>query len=457
MNEVLKRTAVRASKLVHYLLTIFLFWECCRLFYNDILLENAVTLRNETMIFLYGLILLFALRTYSSYQVGIARVRMLVYSQTLGDLVAAGLMYVLLVVNRWDFINPLPFVIGIGAQFVLNCLWSYLVNALYFRLYQPRSSIIVYRDTADLSRLQEIEQHPRKFRVDKTYHFSSGEEMFPLEELAGFDAVFVAGVSATQRNGIVKYCVENNVRCYVVPHVGDVIMMGAKPSELFSVPVFRITRASLKIEYAAVKRAMDVIISGLALVVLSPVMLITAAAVKLYDGGPALYKQIRLTKDGREFEILKFRSMGVNAEKDGVARLASEHDDRITPVGRVIRACRIDELPQLINILRGDMSIVGPRPERPEIARQYEEMMPAFNLRLQVKAGLTGLAQVFGRYNTDPYDKLRMDLMYINQMSLLQDIKLMFATVKILFMKESTSGVAQGQTTAAAEREEEKV
>ena len=162
-----------------------------------------------------------------------------------------------------------------------------------------------------------------------------------------------------------------------------------------------------------------------------------------------LYKQVRLTKDGKHFKILKFRSMRVDAEKDGVARLASENDNRITPVGKVIRACRVDELPQLFNILKGDMTIVGPRPERPEIAEQYNDILPAFLLRLQCKAGLTGLAQVYGKYNSDPYDKLRMDLMYINEMSLLGDLKLMFATVKVLFMKDSTSGIAEGQTTAS--------
>lgn len=149
----------------------------------------------------------------------------------------------------------------------------------------------------------------------------------------------------------------------------------------------------------------------------------------------------------------KFRSMKVNAEKDGVARLAAEHDDRITPVGKVIRAIRFDELPQLFNILKGDMTIVGPRPERPEIAEQYMNEMPAFNLRLQVKAGLTGYAQVYGRYNTEPSDKLKMDLMYINNMGFMEDMKIMLATVRILFMRESTSGVAEGQTTAVKDVE----
>lgn len=147
-------------------------------------------------------------------------------------------------------------------------------------------------------------------------------------------------------------------------------------------------------------------------------MLITAAAIKLCDHGPVLYKQVRLTKDSKEFKLLKFRSMVVNAESDGVARLASDGDKRVTPVGKFIRKVRLDELPQLFNIFKGDMSVVGPRPERPEISREYEKEMPEFAFRLKVKAGLTGNAQVVGKYNTTPYDKLKLDLMYIENIHL---------------------------------------
>ena len=169
--------------------------------------------------------------------------------------------------------------------------------------------------------------------------------------------------------------------------------------------------------------------------------------IKLYDGGPVFYKQERLTYNHKVFMIYKFRSMRVDSEKTG-AQLAKKNDDRITPVGHVIRSLHIDELPQLFNILKGDMAFVGPRPERPEIAAQYCEEMPEFALRLQAKAGLTGYAQVYGKYNTTPYDKLTMDLMYIAHPSIVEDLKIMFATVKILFMPESTEGISEGQTTA---------
>lgn len=180
-------------------------------------------------------------------------------------------------------------------------------------------------------------------------------------------------------------------------------------------------------------------------------MLLTALAVKLYDGGPVLYKQVRCTINQKPFYIMKFRSMRTDAEKDGVARLAQKNDSRITPVGKFIRKCRLDELPQLINILRGDMSFIGPRPERPEIIEQYLEVMPEFAFRMKVKAGLAGFAQVYGKYNTSPYDKLKLDLTYIENYSVWLDIKLMLLTLKVLFWPDSTEGVETEQITALKE------
>lgn len=236
---------------------------------------------------------------------------------------------------------------------------------------------------------------------------------------------------------------------YVIPRVGDVIMSGARKMHMFHLPMLRVGRYNPNPEFLFIKRLFDIILSLIAIIILSPIMIVVAFLIKVTDKGPVLYKQCRLTKNGKQFMVLKFRSMRVDAEKDGVARLSSgDKDDRITPIGKFIRKVRFDELPQLFNILFGDMSIVGPRPERPEIAAQYEKELPEFNLRLQAKAGLTGYAQVYGKYNTTPYDKLQMDLMYIASPSIIEDIKIMLATVKILFMPESTEGIAEGATTA---------
>ena len=395
----------------------------------------------------YGVVSIFLLRTYNAYKIGIFRAGEVFYAQLLAQLFSNGVTYIFACLIQLRLLPVWPALVVFCGQAFVCAVWCLAANKLYFRLHPPMKTLVIYEKDQDLDKLHEIVFFENRFDVQgKLKAPRSIYEILPA--MAGRQAVIVSGIEATLRNGIVKACIDQNVACFFIPHIGDVIIAGAKHVQSFSIPIMETSRAVLSPEYAFIKRAMDIVCSALALVVLSPFMLATAIVIKAYDHGPVLYKQVRLTKDGKRYAILKFRSMRVDAEKDGVARLASDHDDRITPVGRLIRAIRFDELPQLINILKGDMSIVGPRPERPEIAAQYEKEMPAFSLRLQVKAGLTGTAQVYGRYNTEPRDKLKMDLMYINRMSLAEDLKLIFATIKILLMKESTQGIEQGQTTA---------
>jgi exopolysaccharide biosynthesis polyprenyl glycosylphosphotransferase len=240
-----------------------------------------------------------------------------------------------------------------------------------------------------------------------------------------------------------------------MPKIPDIMAQGADLLHLFDTPILLIREYSMTVEQRFFKRMIDIVCAVILVVVSSPFMLITAIAIKLYDGGPVLYKQVRCTRDMKEFKILKFRSMRTDAEKDGVARLAQKNDSRITPIGKFIRKVRIDELPQLFNILKGEMSFIGPRPERPEIIKQYQEEMPEFTFRTKVKAGLAGYAQVYGKYNTTPYDKLKLDLFYIENYSIWLDLKLMLLTLKILFTPDSTEGVEENQTTAAKVMEKE--
>ena len=197
-----------------------------------------------------------------------------------------------------------------------------------------------------------------------------------------------------------------------------------------------------------IKRLLAVILSLCGMIVLSPLLLILCLAIKIDSPGPIFFRQKRVGIHKQHFNILKFRTMRIDTPHDMPTHLLHDPEQYITRVGHFLRKTSLDELPQLLNILKGDLSIVGPRPERPEIAAQYCEEMPEFALRLQAKAGLTGYAQVYGKYNTTPYDKLQMDLMYIAHPSLIEDLKIMLATVKILFMPESTEGVAEGATTA---------
>lgn len=457
-NSYTKNSILRIGKFIQILLIIAVYVGCLY-FYNTEYNQNGVG-KTRFMIFvaLYTAVLCFSLRTYRAYDLGFHDVSMLIYSQTLAILVAGVAFYIVFVVANSTLFTPVPLLVMLILQVLLSCVWSVIGNKLFFRLNKPKKAVVFYSDNLSLLRLQDVIKNDKTFtvtnyiEVKKEYELSDVKQFF---ENCGL--VITTGVPLHLRNDILECCLSESIPCYTVPTIGDIVMQGAKHLDSFSVPVFQVSRAEPNVEYAFIKRALDIVISLVGIIVLSPVMIITALAIRLYDKGPAFYKQVRLTKNGNKFKILKFRSMHVNAESDGVARLATDNDDRITPVGKIIRACRLDELPQLFNILKGDMTIVGPRPERPEIAAQYEEDLPEFALRLQVKAGLTGLAQIYGRYNTEPYDKLQMDLMYVNNMSFSQDLKLIFATIKILFIKESTQGTAEGQITAAAHTDKESI
>ena len=386
-------------------------------------------------------------RVYDAFLMSMQRISEIVYAQFLAAAVSDFIMYIVIWLLSKHLPNILPGVAALIGQVILAAVWVYNAHHAYFKIFPPQATAVIY-DTR-----QGTEKLIGKYGLDSKYKVvltaTADECIANLAMLDGVSTVFMSGIHSHDRNVILKYCVENNIGTFVIPRIGDTIMSGAYPMHMFHLPMLKVGRYHPQPEYLFIKRLLDIVISAVALVVLSPIFLITAIVIKATDHGPVFYKQIRLTKDGKEFGILKFRSMRVDAEKDGVARLSSgDHDDRITPVGKVIRACRIDELPQLLNILRGELSIVGPRPERPEIAAQYCEEMPEFSLRLQAKAGLTGYAQIYGKYNTTPYDKLVMDLMYIAHPSIVEDLKIMFATVKILFMPESTEGVSEGQTTA---------
>ena len=386
-------------------------------------------------------------RVYDAFLMSMQRISEIVYAQFLAVAVSDFIMYIVIWLLSKHLPNILPGVAALIGQVILAAVWAYNAHHAYFKIFPPQATAVIYDTRHGMEKLIGKYGLDTKYKVVLTA--TADECIANLAMLDGVSTVFMSGIHSHDRNVILKYCVENNIGIFVIPRIGDTIMSGAYPMHMFHLPMLKVGRYHPQPEYLFIKRLLDIVISAVALVVLSPIFLVTAIAIKVTDHGPVFYKQIRLTKDGKEFGILKFRSMRVDAEKDGVARLSSgEHDDRITPVGRVIRACRIDELPQLLNILRGELSIVGPRPERPEIAAQYCEEMPEFSLRLQAKAGLTGYAQIYGKYNTTPYDKLVMDLMYIAHPSIVEDIKIMFATVKILFMPESTEGVSEGQTTA---------
>lgn len=405
---------------------------------------------NWAVIVLFLILYIFYGNIYNGFLVSWNRISEMVYSQALAAVLSDFIMYIVICLLTKHFPNPLPLLAAFICQIALAALWFTLANRWYFATFPPKKTAVVYDMRQGLDVLLRQYGLEKKFDILVTANIK--ECLADTGMLHDMDTVFLSGVHSRDRNIILKYCISNGINAYVLPRIGDVLMSGAARRYICHLPMLEVGRYNPSPGYLFIKRLMDIVLSGIALCVLSPLLLIIAFAVKAEDGGPVFYRQKRLTKDGKEFDIIKFRSMRVDAEKDGIPRLSSgAKDERVTFVGRLIRKLRVDELPQLFCILAGTMTIVGPRPERPEIAAQYEEEMPEFRLRLQAKAGLTGYAQVYGKYNTLPYDKLQLDLMYLAKPSILEDLRIMFVTARVLFLPESTEG--QGMEDGECEKD----
>lgn len=405
------------------------------------------------LVFIFLLCFVALLRTYGALEIGKKRITDLFIGQALSICVSDAVVFLsaMLVLKQFPQLGIV--VLALLIQMAFSLLWSFSANTLYYRWFPAKRVAILYIDENAYESMSELHLSSSRFQVEQVISLQGREHRLReiLEQIRDMDGVFLCGLPANLRNDLMKELVSRDVDVYVRPKISDVLLCTARQKYMFHVPMLSYEGIHHSLMLRTGKRLMDIAVSLIALVLTSPVMLVTAILIKREDGGPVFFRQERLTRGGKIFRIMKFRSMRTDAEKDGVARLATCNDDRITKVGHFIRATRIDELPQLLNILKGDMSLVGPRPERPEIAAQYEQQLPEFNLRLRVKAGLTGYAQVNGKYNTTPYDKLQMDLIYAATMSIPNDLKILMQTVQILFQKESTEGVAEGQTTAEKE------
>lgn len=332
------------------------------------------------------------------------------------------------------------FTVAAFQSVILSILIIILVD-VYRKLFPALEVLEIYGEYQN-GLCDKVSSRKDKYHVAKLMHYSEGIEKI-CREFNNYDAVLINDIPSEVRNEILKKCYELNKRVYFTPKISDIIARSSEELNLFDTPLCLCKNIGLSKAQLLWKRFFDVLLSGIAIVILSPVLLIVSIAIHAEDGGPVFFRQERVTLNGKRFMILKFRSMIVDAEKDGRPHPAGEKDDRITKVGNIIRATRIDELPQLLNIFKGDMSIVGPRPERWEHDEMYAEDIPEWPLRLKVKGGLTGYAQVYGKYNTTALDKLKLDLFYITNYSLMLDIQILFETIKIIFQKESTEGFSE--------------
>ncbi len=402
----------------------------------------------------YMCVLLFASIMYGGLKVGSYRMLELLFSQVIATFLTDILFYAMVCMLAYHFPTPVPLIVAFLVQCFLIGAWIFLATNIYRALFPPLDVLLIYDGVHKDLFVDKVKTRRHQFEIRETMH--AGDDIEALcREIDRHEAVMLWDLKTSVRNKLHKYCYENSKETYVMPKIMDIVLRGAATLHFFDTPLMLTKSSPLEFEQVIAKRAFDILFALFLTVLLSPFMLITAICIKLYDGGPVLYKQKRCTIGNREFLIYKFRSMVVEAESDGVARLASRNDDRITPVGRVIRKIRFDELPQLFNVIRGDMSFVGPRPERPEIIEQYKKAMPEFAYRTKVKAGLTGYAQVYGKYNTLPYDKLKLDLFYIENFSVWLDLRLIILTLKTVFMPDSTEGVVEGSVTALLPEEDE--
>ena len=364
----------------------------------------------------------------------------LIMGQIISLVLVNGFTYLQLCLIENALIAPGPVVELFGIQSVIAVVLIFVYTTVYHKLYAPHNMLLIFGNRNGVGLKFKMDSRKDKYNITGLISADAGYDAIK-KKIFQYDAVILNDVPAPLRNDILKYCYRYRVRTYVAPNLTDIMIRGAKNISLFDTPLLLVKGTGLTPAQRVGKRLMDIVLCSIAMIPGSILMAAVAIAIKLEDGGPVFFKQKRMTRGGREFDILKFRSMIVDAEKYAGAVLATDNDPRITKVGKVIRATRLDELPQILNILKGDMSIVGPRPERKVIADEYYKDIPEFAYRLKVRGGLTGYAQIYGKYNTSPYDKLRLDLMYIENYSLMMDIKLIILTLRIMFSKESTEGI----------------
>ena len=454
-NDAIKRILVFQMVAVEFLLDVggyaFLwFWK-----YKAQVQVQFWQKGDALVITIYAVILLAFFLAYGAGKVGYLRSLEIFLSQAFSILATNLITYAQLSLMNAGLAKPKYLLALTAAELLLALAWSFFANFVYRSIFAPRNLLMICGERPVDAIVEKFSSRKDRFIISKIMNISEGEEAVEEEIEKRYEGVVLWDIPQKSRNDLLKFCYSKSIRVYMMPKISDVIVQGADVLHFFDTPILLTRENPLSFEQRFIKRAIDLFCALILVILASPIMLITAIIIKLSDFGPVFYKQNRVTRDGKVFKIIKFRSMRVDAEKDGKARLASKGDPRITPFGRFIRKVRIDELPQLFNIIAGDMSFIGPRPERTEIIEQYIKEMPEFEFRTKVKAGLAGYAQVYGKYNTTPYDKLKLDLFYIENYTTWMDLRLMLLTLKVLFMPDSTEGVAAGQITALKEAAEE--
>ena len=424
-------------------------------YYGPRLFRKADSIGYAVTLILYAIVYVALGNLFRAFKITDYSIAETIFSQFLSFSMTDLLLYGEFCMIRHNYVNIVPGMMTVGCQLLAAVCWALIGKRFTITFGKPEKTLVI-------SGADDVDEFLQKF--GKIKHIFSIEKVVSADilksdwkkEVDPYRAIIFYEVSSRKRAEVIWYCMQSRKSLYVTPQLGEITMEGFGARHLIDTPMMKYEYRSERFWYNLAKRIGDILLSLIALIILSPLLLLTALLIKIEDRGPVFFRQKRCTKNGKVFEILKFRSMIVDAEKGGETIPCRTGDPRITHVGRVIRKLRIDEFPQIINVLKGDMSIVGPRPERVEHVEAYTKEIPEFSYRLRVKGGLTGYAQIYGKYNTSPYDKLRLDLQYIEKQSLLMDLKLILLTVKIMFVPESTEGFTQKRSEQITEEAKSK-
>lgn len=380
---------------------------------------------------------------YGGFDIGKRKSKPIIYSFVLSvfftDIAAHFFMCIMniTVVHNGKFVYDYPLLLLLTyiIQVFIIVVFTYGGNYLYFSANKPHDSIIITRKGEQTdSIISKIGRYKKQYNITGTVFIDDPDILKKIDKA---DSIFFYNLSVPERNAFVEYCYHCKKDIYYSVELSDIVSLGSHRVYFDDKSMVYAPVKGLTFEQRVIKRIMDLVIAGFGLIITSPIFLITALCIKLEDGGPVFYKQERATYAGKIFNVIKFRSMKV--EDGSIHKSVTKNDDRITRTGRIIRKFRIDELPQLINVIKSDMSIVGPRPEMVENVEKYTKELPEFAYRQRAKAGLTGMAQIYGKYNTSPKDKLIFDLTYINEYSVWLDIKLIFRTLLVLLTPDKST------------------
>lgn len=411
------------------------YWRIWVVFFKYKIVEPFYSKGTLLLVLVYALILLFFSSFYGGYKIRINRITEIIFSQMLALALSNVITYLQISLIAREMLNIAPLLLMTTIQILVAVIWAYVSNRVYILMNPPLKLVFISSGGGDSEILLKLNKLSSRFSVSEIVVTS--DDYVPILdkiETEAIDGVVISNLGSDKRDIIAKRCYDKGISLYIVPEIVDILVNGASKLHIFDTPLFIVEGKGLSTENAILKRAMDIFGSIICILFFLPIMLLASLAILFEDGSPILYKQERLTKNNKGFEIIKFRSMFKNSEEEGTPKLAVHNDSRITKVGKTIRRLKIDELPQLFNVLKGEMSLVGPRPERGELVDNYLEKMPEFHYRTRVKAGMTGYAQIMGKYNTSPEDKLKLDLMYIENYSIALDFKILLMTLKAVFI-----------------------